>query len=96
LGKQSDCHPMTSTSRLRRMFSLDERSLALFRMGLGLLVMKDVIERSEFLNIHYTDDGVLPRSVVAGWLEVEGKFYFSYCCILASSSFFLSFLSLFC
>jgi len=38
------------------------RSLALFRIGLGLLVIADLIDRSWNLQTHYTDTGALPRS----------------------------------
>jgi len=41
-------------------FSLDLRSLALFRIGLGLVIIADVFLRLRDLSAHYTDDGVLP------------------------------------
>ena len=39
-------------------FSLDTRSLALFRMGLALVILWDLFDRSHFLNLLYTDAGV--------------------------------------
>jgi hypothetical protein len=44
--------------------SLDLRSLAVFRIGLGLLLLADLFVRSGDLTAHYTDAGVLPRDVV--------------------------------
>jgi Vitamin K-dependent gamma-carboxylase len=43
-------------------FSLDLRSLALFRICLGLILIADLIVRAEHLEDYYTDLGVLPRS----------------------------------
>ena len=40
---------------------LDLRSLALFRITIGLCVLCDLINRSQYLAYHYTDHGVLPR-----------------------------------
>jgi predicted DCC family thiol-disulfide oxidoreductase YuxK len=47
---------------LRTWLALDYRSLALLRMGIGLTILFDLIERSTSLFAHYTDGGVLPRS----------------------------------
>ena len=41
--------------------TFDLRSLAVFRMGLGLLIILDLFTRAGFLVEHYTDDGLLPR-----------------------------------
>jgi hypothetical protein len=51
----------------RDLFSLDCRSLALFRILLGLYILHDLFERSADLAAHYTDDGVLPRSHLPPW-----------------------------
>jgi hypothetical protein len=51
--------------RLRdTLFGLDPRSLALFRIGLGLTLLVDLAGRWPDLVAHYTDDGVLPRGLV--------------------------------
>lgn len=42
------------------MFSLDLRSLALFRMAIGLIVLLDLLDRMRFLREHYTDAGKHP------------------------------------
>jgi predicted DCC family thiol-disulfide oxidoreductase YuxK len=44
-----------------RVYGLDVRSLALFRVGLALLILGDLFMRAQDLNAFYTDWGVLPR-----------------------------------
>ena len=53
---------MTAQSILKRPFLLDYRSLALFRAGLGLVVLIDLISRAFDFTAFHTDVGVLPRS----------------------------------
>ncbi|WP_353259563.1 hypothetical protein [Prochlorothrix hollandica] len=48
----------------RVVLTLDRRSLALFRILLGLILLADLITRAGDLRAHYTDWGVLPRSVL--------------------------------
>jgi hypothetical protein len=48
----------------KRLFGIDLRSLALFRMALGACILGDLANRATSLEAHYTDFGVLPRSVV--------------------------------
>src|ERR1051326_3713929 len=50
-----------STDRFTRVFGLDLRSLALFRIGIAVFVLYDLISRSFDLTAHYTDSGVMPR-----------------------------------
>lgn len=50
--------------RIEEVFSFDLRSLALFRIGLGLILILDLIVRSSAINAFYTDSGVLPRAIV--------------------------------
>lgn len=45
-------------------FSLDLRSLAIFRIGLGVMILVDLVCRSSDLIAHYCDTGVLPRNVL--------------------------------
>ena len=47
-----------------RVFALDTRSLALFRLGLGLLVVFDAIARLPDAAVFYSDTGAVPHSVV--------------------------------
>ncbi|MCO4745263.1 MAG: HTTM domain-containing protein [Proteobacteria bacterium] len=44
------------------MFGLDPRALALFRMGIGLMVFFDAITRAPDVYAFYSDGGVLPRT----------------------------------
>lgn len=53
-----------SKSFRQNLFSFDLRSLALFRVGLALLILGDLIHRSFDLRAFYTDFGVLPRWVL--------------------------------
>jgi hypothetical protein len=56
---------------LEEVLGADMRSLALFRICLGGLVLADLVLRSIDLRAHYTDFGVLPRGVLwemySGW-----------------------------
>ena len=49
-------------NKFKEFFSLDYRSLAFMRMGMGLTIMLDLIERSHSLVAHYTDIGTLSRA----------------------------------
>ena len=49
----------------RRLFSIDLRSLAAFRMALGVLLLADLVMRAQDLSAHYTDWGVLPRDILS-------------------------------
>lgn len=49
---------------VREYFTIDPRSLAAFRIGLGTVVLLDLAERVRQLEAHYTDFGVLPRAVL--------------------------------
>jgi hypothetical protein len=45
-------------------FSLDLRSLAVFRIGLGIMLVQEWLNRMVDLHAHYCDDGVVPRSII--------------------------------
>lgn len=67
--------------RLRRatvaeLFGIDLRSLALFRIALGLLLLADIGTRLQELRAHYTDAGIWPRALAAQELAAR-KWYFS-------------------
>lgn len=47
---------------LNKWFGLDYRSLAFLRMGIGLTIFLDLLQRASDLRAHYTDSGVLPRA----------------------------------
>ncbi len=52
----------TISDRLKTIFSIDLRSLALFRVGLAILIIADLISRARDLSAFYTDAGVLSRA----------------------------------
>ena len=52
--------------RLELLFSVDTRSLALLRIGLGLTLLVDLSLRARTLADHYTAAGVLPLDLVLG------------------------------
>ncbi len=55
--------------RLAMLGSVDLRSLAVVRIGLAVLLLADLVSRWGDLTAHYTDAGVLPRSLL---FETEG------------------------
>lgn len=57
-----------SHNLLDRMFGIDLRALATFRIGVGLLLLYDLVTRGFYLEEHYTDFGVLPRADLTGTL----------------------------
>ncbi len=48
-------------NNINELLGIDLRSLAFFRIGLGLLLIGDLIIRASDLRTFYTDEGVLPR-----------------------------------
>lgn len=50
-------------------WSLDIRSLSLFRIGLSLVIIGDLLLRSRYIVEHYTDLGVYPRQAYFGLWE---------------------------
>lgn len=59
---------------LRRAYSLDLRSLALFRVGLALVLIGDLIARACDLTVFYTDWGILPRAALLDNFSLPGRF----------------------
>jgi hypothetical protein len=56
----------TKTQFFLEGFSIDLRSLALFRITFGLCLFVDVFYRIFYINDFYTDTGVLPREALIG------------------------------
>lgn len=58
-------------NRLKLMFGIDLRTLALFRVLVSVMLIADLLSRARDLSAHYTDAGVLPRSallqMMGGW-----------------------------
>lgn len=51
---------------------VDTRALAMLRVSIGLLLLADLLLRARDLLAHYTDYGVLPRSLLAsGWGSLQ-------------------------
>src|SRR5262245_42621212 len=50
----------------REIFSLDVRSLALFRVVLAVMLLLDWIDRLPDLAILFSDQGIVPRSAITG------------------------------
>ena len=68
--------PLKTKKEWLPLLAFDLRSLALFRIGLGLLIIADLLNRAEYLRAHYTDFGVLPRSVF--FEKFAHAFHFSF------------------
>src|SRR3954468_22815979 len=56
-------------ARLTMIFSADLRSLALLRIGIALLVLVDLLQRSQDLMTFYGDDGVFPRATMSAYVN---------------------------
>ncbi len=57
-------------------YGLDLRSVALFRVGLGVLLLTDLFWRSLDMRAHYTDEGLMPRErLLGGW---SSPLYYSF------------------
>ena len=48
---------------LKTCVQIDTRTLAVFRVFVGLLILADLVLRSRNFSFYYTDDGVVPRSL---------------------------------
>ena len=53
----------------RKAFSIDYRTLALFRVVLGILLLVDIWQRSQYVDVFLSDNGVLPRESVLAWFK---------------------------
>lgn len=51
--------------KLRELFSIDIRSLALARIGIATMLLVDLIDRGRYIDEFYTDAGFMPRDVYA-------------------------------
>lgn len=57
--------PLRKTAELAfEAFHADLRSLALARMAIGAVVLIDLVNRAVYLEAHYTDWGILPRTAL--------------------------------
>ncbi len=60
---------------LARFFGIDFRALAVFRIGLGLLLLCDLLNRARHLKMFYSDSGVIPRTLLID--EFDRPLHFS-------------------
>ena len=67
----------SALSRISYMISIDSRTLALFRIAMGLLILGDLGARSSTFTMFYTEDGVSPQSLAEA-RTVENAFSFFY------------------
>lgn len=63
-------------SKLEPWFSLNTRSLALMRIGLGFLIFLDLIIRMLWADWHYSDQGLIPREIWSQEIAWPGHFSF--------------------
>lgn len=64
------------SSKAEELFGADIRSLALFRICLGAILLMDLFNRSRDLVTHYTDRGVLPRFALKAYGKDFGSVSF--------------------
>lgn len=57
-----------------RLFCIDARSLALFRVGLSLVLLAELFERSRHLEAFYTDQGLMPRALLVETIQNPWSF----------------------
>jgi hypothetical protein len=60
----SRCHPSRLVDWTRRAFTLDARSLAIFRMALGVIVSSDAMLRTRDFSVMFGPDGMFPLTVL--------------------------------
>ena len=56
--------PARAGGVMARLFAIDVRSLAAFRIALALILITDMWGRGQWLRAHYSDEGVLPRTAL--------------------------------
>ena len=57
-------HDQGMGGMLQRLFAIDPRSLALFRICIGLVLLVELLTRGSDIQLHYSDLGVLPREAL--------------------------------
>lgn len=88
--------PEAPPSVWRRVFGLDARSLALFRVTLGLYLVFDLSSRLPFVDVFYTDEGIVPRASIfarmnQSWVWslhlISGEWWVEICLFLVAIAF---------
>jgi hypothetical protein len=68
--------PISAAARgWRALFALDARSLAAFRIGLGLLLLLDLWGRAQTLREHYTGEGLYPRELALALVDPDLRLF---------------------
>ena len=67
---------MTFFTFLKKTFAFDDRSMGLYRILIGLVVMADVLYRWEDLANFYTDTGLIPRSIFTSEMSMPWSLSF--------------------
>ena len=62
-----------------RAFSLDARSLAVFRLALGLIICTDALLRTRDFTLMFAADGMFPLSVLRGYLSDPCAWSLAFC-----------------
>jgi hypothetical protein len=70
--------------RLVEPFGIDLRTVALFRICFGFILIGDLVTRAHALSAHYTDNGIWPRDAAETAL---GEFGFSFHLLGGSAAF---------
>lgn len=65
---------MQLLGNLKKTFSFDDRSMALYRFLIGIIIMADVVYRWEDLTNFYTDIGLIPRATFVGEMSMPWSF----------------------
>lgn len=68
-GQENKAISFKIYQKVEEILGIDLRSLAAFRIAIGLLILVDLVVRSTALNAHYTDVGVAPRDLVSEFAE---------------------------
>eukprot|EP01133_Synstelium_polycarpum_P009234 gene9234-10832_t len=71
--KRPLAHPV---SKMETLLGVDKRSLAVFRVLVGIVGLYDIIERWPDAKAHYSDEGIMPRSIVIDHYWNNGWFSF--------------------
>ena len=62
--KKDKSYTVDLYGKIEELIGIDLRALGVFRMALGAIILVDILVRFTSIKAHYTDEGVLPRSIV--------------------------------
>ena len=79
-------------NKLDDLFGIDLRALAVLRIGIGLLILVDLLIRSVDLEVHYTDMGIFPRAAALQFFSFQPGWWSFY--LINGSTFFAAMLFL--